>query len=147
MKTAFSRVPSIDVFRAFTMFLMIFVNDLWTLTGIPSWMEHTATQTDGMGLADIVFPAFLVVMGMSIPFAIQNRIDNGQSKLQISWHIVIRSLALLIMGVFTVNFSELNGQATGINPYWYEIIAVAAFFMIWNVYPKAEGNRKYFYIL
>jgi len=82
------------------MFLMIFVNDLWTLSGIPEWLEHTATNTDGMGLADIVFPAFLVVMGMSLPFAIQNRMDKGESKIKISWHIILRSFALIVMGVF-----------------------------------------------
>lgn len=141
-----NRIASIDVFRAFTMLLMIFVNDLWTLSGIPQWLEHTAAQTDGMGLADIVFPSFLVVMGMSLPFAIKNRLDKGQSRIQILKHIATRSFALLVMGVFTVNFSEIDGQATGINAHLYEILAVASFFLIWNVYPHVEGNRRYFFL-
>jgi heparan-alpha-glucosaminide N-acetyltransferase len=140
------RMASIDVFRAFTMLLMIFVNDLWTLSGIPQWLEHTSAQTDGMGLADIVFPAFLVVMGMSLPFAIKNRLDKGQSKGQVLKHIVFRSSALLVMGVFTVNIPEINSQASGINAHLYEIFAVASFFLIWNVYPRIEGNRKFFYL-
>ncbi len=139
------RIASIDVFRAFTMFLMIFVNDLWTLSGKPVWLEHTATHTDGMGLADIVFPAFLVVMGMSIPFAIQNRINRGHSKIRILKHIAGRSIALLVMGVFTVNTPLMDSSATGMNSSWFGIISVACFFLIWNVYPKIEGNRKYFY--
>lgn len=146
MKTSVTpRIPSIDVLRAFTMFLMIFVNDLWTLSGIPQWLEHTEANTDGMGLADIVFPAFLVVMGMSVPFAIQNRLNRGHSRLLILRHIAARSFALLVMGVFTVNTPLANSDAMGINKYWFEIIAVACFFLIWNVYPKIEGNRKYFY--
>jgi heparan-alpha-glucosaminide N-acetyltransferase len=145
MKTSFPRVASIDVFRAFTMFLMIFVNDLWSLSNIPKWLEHTAGNTDGMGLADIVFPAFLVVMGMSIPYAIQNRLDKGQSKLRITWHIVLRSLALLVMGLFTVNIPEMNDEATGMNGSWYQIIAVASFFLIWNIYPKSTAYRKYLF--
>ncbi|HEX3007671.1 MAG TPA: DUF5009 domain-containing protein, partial [Bacteroidales bacterium] len=140
------RIASIDVFRAFTMFLMIFVNDLWTLSGIPAWMEHTETHTDGMGLADIVFPAFLVVMGMSLPYAIQSRLARGQSKLQVLKHIGARSLALIVMGVFTVNTPLANSEAIGMNKSWYEILAVACFFLIWNVYPKIEGNRKYFFL-
>jgi predicted acyltransferase len=144
--TAALRIGSIDVFRAFTMFLMIFVNDLWTLSGIPEWLEHTAAQTDGMGLSDIVFPAFLVVMGMSIPFAIRNRLQRGHSKLLILRHIAGRSLALIVMGVFTVNTPLANSEAMGMSKYWYEIIAVACFFMIWNVYPRLEDNRKYFYL-
>lgn len=140
------RIASIDIFRAFTMFLMIFVNDLWTLSGIPQWLEHTEASTDGMGLADIVFPAFLVVMGMSIPLAIQNRLHKGHSNTQILRHILGRSLALLVMGVFTVNTPYLDSAATGMNKYWYEIVVVACFFLIWNIYPRIEGNRKYFYL-
>ena len=56
MVKTLSRIGSIDVFRALTMLLMIFVNDLWSLKDIPEWLEHTAADVDGMGLADVVFP-------------------------------------------------------------------------------------------
>ncbi len=68
-----NRLSSIDIFRALTMFLMIFVNDLWTLRDIPGWLEHTAADEDGMGLADVVFPVFLFIVGLSIPFAIKSK--------------------------------------------------------------------------
>ena len=55
------RIHSIDVFRAITMFLMIFVNDLWSLKDIPAWLEHTEAAEDGMGFADTIFPAFLFI--------------------------------------------------------------------------------------
>ena len=32
-------LKSIDILRALTMLLMIFVNDLWTLSGKPGWPE------------------------------------------------------------------------------------------------------------
>jgi len=95
------RVDSIDVFRALTMLLMIFVNDLWTLQDIPSWLEHKAAEVDGMGLADVVFPAFLFIVGLSIPFAISARLKKGHDIKKIASHIVIRSLALIIMGLYT----------------------------------------------
>jgi predicted acyltransferase len=34
------RIASIDILRALTMVLMIFVNDLWSLKNIPEWLEH-----------------------------------------------------------------------------------------------------------
>ena len=34
------RLGSIDVVRALTMYLMVFVNDLWTDKKIPEWLEH-----------------------------------------------------------------------------------------------------------
>ena len=63
------RIASIDILRALTMVLMIFVNDLWSLKDTPAWLGHVASGVDGIGLADTVFPAFLFIVGMSIPFA------------------------------------------------------------------------------
>lgn len=44
------RNAAIDILRALTMFLMIFVNDLWTIKGYPNWFNlisiaGTATLT------------------------------------------------------------------------------------------------------
>ncbi len=57
------RIASIDILRALTMVLMIFVNDLWSLTNIPAWLGHVEKGVDGIGLADVVFPAFLFIVG------------------------------------------------------------------------------------
>ena len=54
------RLASIDVFRAITMLLMIFVNDLVLDVKVPDWLEHAAEGEDRLGLADTVFPAFLL---------------------------------------------------------------------------------------
>lgn len=142
MQVSPKRILSIDVFRALTMFLMIFVNDLWTLSGIPYWLEHAKATEDFLGVADVVFPCFLFILGMAIPFAIQNRLAKGDSKGQLIKHIVIRSLALLVMGVFTVNVPELNAKATGMGVEWFQILMVLGFFLIWNVYPKSSGTKK-----
>ncbi|CAN5306358.1 hypothetical protein BH23BAC1_BH23BAC1_24030 [soil metagenome] len=72
-----ARIASIDILRATTMVLMIFVNDLWSLRDIPAWLEHVPRGVDGMGLADVIFPAFLFTVGMSIPFAIAARKKKG----------------------------------------------------------------------
>ena len=80
------RFKSIDILRALTMLLMIFVNDLWTLTDIPEWLEHKGFNEEGMGLADVVFPAFLFIVGLSIPHAITARINRGDSSIRVLWH-------------------------------------------------------------
>ncbi|PQA54396.1 DUF5009 domain-containing protein [Siphonobacter curvatus] len=131
-----SRIPSIDVFRGLTMLLMIFVNDLWTLRAIPSWLEHAEADVDFLGLADTVFPCFLFILGMSIPLGVDARLTKGESPVRISGHIVLRTLALLVMGIFTVNVPELNANLTGLSSAWFQILMVTAFFLIWNVYPK-----------
>jgi predicted acyltransferase len=141
-----NRIQTIDVFRAITMFLMIFVNDFWTLTGIPTWLEHAKADQDFLGFSDIIFPTFLFIVGMSVPYAIKNRISKGDSPLKMFIHIVFRSVALLVMGFFTVNISNLNVQASGFSREAFQIIMVVAFFLIWNVYPKAEDWKKYLFM-
>ena len=140
------RVFSIDVFRALTMLTMIFVNDLGTLSGIPLWLEHAPADQDFLGFADTVFPCFLVIVGMSIPFAIRQRLDKGDSSIQIIKHIVMRSIALLVMGVFMVNVPDLNAKATGLPSDWFQIAMIVAFFLIWNQYPTRKGGLKTVFI-
>ncbi len=131
------RIAAIDVLRALTMLLMIFVNDLWSLTNIPSWLEHTAAEEDGMGLADVVFPAFLFLVGMSIPLGIIQRQSKGESKSRILLHIVERSVALLVMGLFLVNGENINEVATGISRGYWNMISCGCFILLWNRWPSS----------
>jgi predicted acyltransferase len=130
------RVVSIDILRAVTMLLMIFVNDLGSLTNIPLWLEHTKANDDGMGLADTVFPAFLFIVGMSVPHAVAARKNRGDKNIDILWHIFLRSFALIIMGVFLVNGEYLNETATGMHRLVWNTISVTCFIVIWNKYPS-----------
>lgn len=138
------RLDSIDVFRAVTMFLMIFVNDLWSLEGVPEWLKHSKAADDAMGLSDVVFPGFLFIVGLSIPFAIANRKQKGDSDATVLWHIAERTFALLLMGIFIVNFENIAGSAMVVSKYVWEILMVVAFFLIWNVYPQ-NPERKSLY--
>jgi heparan-alpha-glucosaminide N-acetyltransferase len=132
---ALHRLPSIDVFRAITMFLMIFVNDLEPIPGVPEWLKHVGEHTDGLGFADTIFPAFLFIMGLSIPFALKNRMIRGDSPLKIALHIASRGLALILMGFFQVNIENYNAGAWLPRCVW-EIGITLSFFAIWLDYPK-----------
>lgn len=137
---ASGRVVSIDIVRALTMVLMIFVNDLWTLHDTPKWLEHVEFGVDGMGLADVVFPAFLFIVGLSLPFAVNNRRRKGESEGKLLLHVITRSLALIVMGVFLVNGEYLNAEATGIPGYlWYPLCCIA-FILIWNSYSHTTSK-------
>ena len=65
------RIASIDILRALTMLLMIWVNDFFTLIDIPKWLTHASATEDYMGFSDVIFPLFLFIVGLSIPFAIE----------------------------------------------------------------------------
>jgi predicted acyltransferase len=135
------RNAAIDILRALTMLLMIFVNDFWSVSGVPGWMLHAKRAQDMLGLADIVFPCFLFVVGMSIPFAIERRFSKGLSGVSTVGHILSRSLALLIMGVFIVNTEAGLSPECGLSRSVYRILMVTGFLLVWNVYPHSENSH------
>jgi len=126
------------------MVLMIFVNDLWSLTDIPQWLGHVERGVDGMGLADTIFPAFLFIVGMSLPFAIENRLKRGDFRGQVFRHVLVRTIALLIMGVFLVNGESIYAAAMPIPRWLWNPLCCLAFICIWNHYsPNAPTALVY----
>lgn len=142
-----NRIASIDIFRALTMCLMIFVNDLFTIKNVPAWMLHTEMFEDGMGFSDIIFPVFLVIVGLSVPFAIQNRIKKGDSNKMLLFHILERTLALTAMGYLLVNYEYLKATEISFPKYYVGMYLVTCFFLIWNTYKHENQYAKYLKIL
>lgn len=139
------RNHAIDILRALVMTLMVFVNDLGHVA-FPHWMGHATLEEDFLGLSDIVFPCFLFVVGMSIPYAIENSFSKGKTGQQVAGHIITRTLALLLMGVFLVNLEGGISPEVGINPQLFKLLLVTSFILIWNAYPKTENiKRRYVY--
>lgn len=138
------RIASVDIFRALTMLIMLWVNDFAGMAGIPHWLCHAGMDEDMLGFSDLVFPAFLFCVGMSIPFAIRTRYRKGDSHLQVLTHIAVRTAALLIMGVFSMNLKGVEG---GLSRQTFTLLAVAGYFLLWNVYPKRNGRAPRWTIL
>jgi len=134
-----NRISSIDVMRGLTLVLMLFVNDLY-MPGVPAWLGHRPANFDGMGLADWVFPGFLFMVGMAIPFSIGKRISGGQNTFSIARHIVIRSVSLLIIGVLMLNSGRVNPEFTGIGKNLWAILMYTGVFLIWNKYQENDKN-------
>lgn len=97
------RIISIDAFRGITIFIMVFVNELSGVSNIPAWMKHMPREADGMSFVDLVFPAFLFIVGMSIPFAFNARLLKNDTTINIWKHTLKRSFALIVMGLYMVN--------------------------------------------
>jgi predicted acyltransferase len=135
------RLHSIDVFRAITMLLMVFVNDVDEVNNIPVWIKHVKRDADGLGFADTIFPAFLFIVGLSIPYAISNRIKKGATTSQVIFYILSRSLALLIMGFIHMNLEHYSNAAI-LPKAVFEIVATLCFFLIWLDYPKTVSTTK-----
>lgn len=132
---ATERILSIDVFRGFTILVMIFVNDVAGVSGIPVWMKHMPADADAMTFVDIVFPAFLFIVGMSLPFALNNRLAKGDSFFRLQGHILWRTVGLLVLGVFMVNAeSGYNETAMGMSIHLWSLLFYGCAILVWNQY-------------
>ncbi len=141
------RITSIDALRGFVMFMMIFVNDLAGAGEIlPDWMVHFSTRhPDGSGMTfvDLVFPAFLFIVGMSIPLALGGRMAKGQPVWKTLGHVAIRTLSLLFIGILMVHETP-DTAALGWSGHWWCVLmylsAIAAFCSI-SPRPPAPESR------
>ncbi|MDW3209416.1 MAG: DUF5009 domain-containing protein [Reichenbachiella sp.] len=131
------RIVSIDAFRGITILVMIFVNELAGVSEVPQWMKHMPADADAMTFVDLVFPAFLFIVGMSVPFAFNARLVKGDRPLVIWKHTLKRSLALIIMGLFMVNAEYgYNRAQMLISPALWAFFAYSLPIPIWNKYTK-----------
>lgn len=138
------RVASVDALRGLVILLMIFVNDVAGVKTAPSWLKHVSAQADGMTLPDMVFPAFLFIMGMAVPLALGGALARGQSRTRLLTKVLKRSLALLVMGVLMVNMEQHNPGYRGL----WGLMTYPAIFMAFLVVPPGpERKRKIFLIV
>jgi len=137
-----NRILSIDVFRGLTIFLMVVVNDLIPVTGIPSWLKHASADANTMTFVDVVFPAFLFIVGISIPLAMGVRVARGESPWKMGKHIFIRTLGLIVLGLYMVNSWEMQGEPRLISKTWWDLLFYTSAILVWNNYPRVEGARK-----
>ena len=91
-----------------------------------------------MTFVDLVFPAFLFLVGMSIPLALGRRLGKGQSVKEILAHVVIRTLSLLAIGILMVHETP-DTAALGWSGNWWCVLmylsAIAAFCSISPPHP------------
>jgi predicted acyltransferase len=131
------RIASVDALRGLTILLMIFVNDLGPAA--PSWMHHIQPpNADGMTLADVVFPAFLFIVGVSIPLAFERAHRDGTAIRARFGHILARTASLLLLGVIVYNGEDGN---TLNQPLW-SVLAFAAAILAWCDVPRDGRPRR-----
>jgi predicted acyltransferase len=138
------RIVSIDALRGLVMFLMIFVNDLaGNDKVVPDWMVHFSDRHStgsGMTFVDLVFPAFLFIVGMSIPFALGPRLARGEAAGRILLHVAIRTLSLLLLGIMMVNESPDTKALGWPAMWWTALMYLSALLAFGSLAPPARGT-------
>jgi predicted acyltransferase len=104
--SAITRVNSVDFFRGLTMFLLAgesteLYSHFRQFNG--SFMQFLATQLShhewhGLHFWDLIQPFFMFIVGVSIPFAVANRLKKGDTEKAVTHHALKRSFLLLFLG-------------------------------------------------
>jgi heparan-alpha-glucosaminide N-acetyltransferase len=136
------RIASIDIFRGLTVLVMVFVDNLDFVKGLPWWTYHMPRRANGLTYVDMVFPAFLFAMGMSIPLAVERRIAVGDSDRQVWLHIVRRSLSLVALGLFIANGPQVDPQRTGISAVLWDLLGFAGIALCWGVRSVSPLHKR-----
>ncbi len=120
-----TRIQSIDILRGLNMAVMIFVNELAGVHGLPWWTYHAKTQWDVMTYVDMVFPGFLFIVGMSLPIAIAARLKKNPSRPSLWLHVIERSFSLWVLGLILANGSKAAPALMhGLSRRWWELLGV-----------------------
>jgi predicted acyltransferase len=124
------------------MFTMIFVNDLAGVSQeiVPWWLRHFPADGNGMTVADLVFPAFLFIVGMSIPLALGSRLNRNEPVWQTLLHAVTRTLSLLFIGILMVNGAPDSNQMGWSAALWSTLMFLSAIFAFCSFTPAPRPD-------
>ncbi len=99
-----SRLMSLDVFRGFTILLMIVVNN----GSAQSFSPLLHSEWNGWTLTDLVFPFFLFITGVSLTFSFALRELGDGSRLGLLPHILRRSAIIFCIGLLINAFPHYH---------------------------------------
>ena len=141
--SAGTRVVSIDIFRGLTIAVMIFVNELAEVRGLPWWTYHAHADQDVMTYVDMVFPFFLFIVGMSMPLSVEQRLKRNASVAGLWLHVMVRSLSLLVLGLILANAEKADPARMGMSGNVWALLGLIGAGLYLNVYPKAGAIARY----
>jgi len=116
-----ARLQSLDALRGFDMFWIVggetIIAALGTLTGwhgfqrILDELEHP--EWNGFTFYDLIFPLFLFIAGVAMPYSLGRRLEAGDSKAKLCMSVIRRGLVLVLLGLIyqgllTFDFANLR---------------------------------------
>src|SRR5271170_6281052 len=112
VETASTRLTSLDLFRGATIAAMILVNNPGNEH--PYWpLEHA--EWNGWTPTDLVFPFFLFIVGVSLVFSFESRLNRGNSRSLLLRHTFRRAFMIFAIGL-ALNYSVVlvSGSTRGV---------------------------------
>lgn len=130
-----ARLESLDAFRGLVIVTMTLVNYLAGVKNLPAWTQHMPAKMEGYTIVDLVFPGFLFIVGVAIPLSLHSRRVRGDSMLALLGRVLLRSAALIFIGVIMVNKGLFSTEASVVGKDVWFLLAMLCVVALWNVYP------------
>ncbi len=109
------RYLPLDAYRGLIMVLL--VSDGFGFDKLPQkpFYQLIAHQFEhkpwgGAVFYDLIMPAFLFMVGVAMPFALQRRIEKGETPRQIFHHVGVRCITLILISQILVSIGEGRAQ-------------------------------------
>lgn len=99
------RLLSLDVLRGITMAAMVLVNDPGP-GGTYAPLEHA--EWNGATFTDMIFPCFMVIVGVSITLSFGARLARGVTRAQLALHTLRRGAILILIGLVLNDFFHFD---------------------------------------
>ncbi|KQV78631.1 hypothetical protein ASD15_22805 [Massilia sp. Root351] len=109
---------------------MIWVNYVAGMPGIPYWLEHAGPTADGITLPDLVFPAFLFIVGIAIPLALHR--EQGRFSAALLGRLLWRAGSLMVAGVVLANAYRYDAAAALLPRAVYFLLFYVAMILLWR---------------
>ena len=131
------RLISLDALRGFDMFWIIggqaMVHALGRSIGLSpdngflAQFEHVPWQ--GLHFFDLIWPLFMFMVGVSIPFSLAKRREAGQSATSIYLHTLLRAIILFVLGMIAQG-NLLSYNLAELHPCYSVLHGIAAGYLI-----------------
>jgi predicted acyltransferase len=133
------RLFSLDVFRGITIACMIMVNNPGDWTNSYKVLLHA--DWHGCTPTDWVFPFFLFILGVAIPFALGARKELGVNLSGLNKKIFSRSSIIFGLGLFMALFPNFRFVETGPEAVLY-LHYVLLFFLMTSIFIQAANEAQ-----
>lgn len=91
------RLDALDAFRGIAVAAMILVNNPGNWSAVYAPLTHA--PWNGCSFADLVFPSFLVIMGVALPWTIGRQRAAGADGASLARRVAVRALTLVAIGL------------------------------------------------
>ena len=107
------RLMSLDLLRGATIAAMVLVNNAGDESSSYWPLQHA--RWNGWTPTDLIFPFFLFMVGVSMAFSFRSRLERGDSRWELTKHVLWRGLIIFAIGLFLNGFpNSLSFDVAGV---------------------------------